>query len=299
MGGAIILKIHVRKIYSSSVFAAQRKITHQFDTYLQSNEDIVLDMLNAELQHYPNYIQDAYVPYLYGENVSYHVTDDQQGNLRINILLKVPYQNLILCNIFQEGAKYEKYIQYIQKYVESGYADSTFVGQAVFSTWVYIKKNDTVDTVEDQILEELKTGVRYDLECGYYYDSSGKIQSVEFDDFLEYIRSNLKKSKKSKYASMVHQLKLEAEDGINSIYEQTESGAYIDSIVQSVEDSVGVWSEPSIQGGFGSIAFIDTSTDDVIVEKDYEEYCDDIIDMAIRSKSKKDFISQLEQYYDM
>ena len=40
-------------------------------------------------------------------------------------------------------------------------------------------------------------------------------------------------------------------------------------------------------------------TDEVLLRKDYEDYCDDIIDMALQSKSKKGFVSQLKQYYDI
>lgn len=91
----------------------------------------------------------------------------------------------------------------------------------------------------------------------------------------------------------------EAEKGINSIYEQTKAGKYIDNIVQSIEDSLGIWSEPSVQWGHGIIEFLDDDTDEVLWRKDYEEYCDDIIDIAIESESKKEFISQLKQYYDI
>lgn len=98
---------------------------------------------------------------------------------------------------------------------------------------------------------------------------------------------------------LVIYLESERDEGINSIYEQTEAGSYIDSIAQSVEDSIGIWSQPSIQGGHGIIEFLDKDTDEVLLRKDYEDYCDDIIDMALQSKSKKGFVSQLKQYYDL
>lgn len=118
-------------------------------------------------------------------------------------------------------------------------------------------------------------------------------------NFEDYVKRQKGNNKKPTYRSIMSKLQSEVDTGINSIYEQTESGEYVDSIAQSVEDSLGIWSEPSIQAGHGSIIFRDKSTDDILLEKDYEEYCDDIIDMALQSKSKKGFVSQLKQYYDI
>lgn len=39
---------------------------------------------------------------------------------------------------------------------------------------------------------------------------------------------------------LVIYLESERDERINSIYEQTEAGSYIDSIAQSVEDSIGI-----------------------------------------------------------
>lgn len=125
-----------------------------------------------------------------------------------------------------------------------------------------------------------------------------KFESV-CNEFIKYCKANYKSSRESKWMIIVDALQSEGDEGINSIYEQTEAGSYIDSIAQSVEDSIGIWSQPSIQGGHGIIEFLDKDTDEVLLRKDYEDYCDDIIDMALQSKSKKDFISRLKQYYDI
>lgn len=291
------MKIYARKLYSSSVLAAEN-ITHEFDKYLDQNIGIIFNMLNQQIQTYPNYAYDAYAPYIDHNNIMYHVTDDQQGNVRIKILLKVPYENLILYNILLEGKKYEKYAKYVPQYVESSHLSATRVYQVVFSTWVFVRKDDTDSTLSDQIIEELNTRNRYDFSYSSYYGIDGKIHTVQFDDFLDHVRSKYTKSKTSTYDKMVKQLRLEAEDGINSIYEQTDSGDYIANIVEDVEDSMGVWSEISMRGGIGSIIFMNKDTDDILMVKDYQEYCDDIIDIAIESKSKKDLIYELKQYYE-
>ena len=102
----------------------------------------------------------------------------------------------------------------------------------------------------------------------------------------------------SAHDKMIKQLTLEADEGINSIYEQTDSGDYIASVVENVEDSLGILSEVSMRGGIGSIIFVDEDTDDILMVIDYQEYCDDIINIAIESKSKKDLIYELKQYYE-
>lgn len=102
----------------------------------------------------------------------------------------------------------------------------------------------------------------------------------------------------SKWMNIVDNLESESDKRINSIYEQTEAGSYIDDIVRSIEDSLGIWSEPSIQLGHGIIDFLDNDTDEFLWRKDYEEYCDDIINIAIESESKEEFMSQVKQYYD-
>lgn len=121
------------------------------------------------------------------------------------------------------------------------------------------------------------------------------------NEFIKYCKANYnyRRSRNPEWMNIVDNLESESDKGVNSIYEQTEAGSYIDNIVQTIEDSLGIWSEPSIQGGHGSIIFRDNDTDEVLLEKDYEEYCDDIIDMALQSKSKKEFVSQLKQYYDI
>lgn len=101
------------------------------------------------------------------------------------------------------------------------------------------------------------------------------------------------------WMNIIDNLESESDEGINSIYEQTEAGSYIDNIVQTVENSLGILSEYSVQWGHGIVEFLDEDTDEVLWRTDYEEYCDDIINMSLQSKSKKDFISRLKQYYDI
>lgn len=102
----------------------------------------------------------------------------------------------------------------------------------------------------------------------------------------------------SKWMNIVDNLESESDRGINSIYEQTKAGSYIDKIAQNVEDSMGIYGEPSIQLGHGIIDFLDNDTYEVLWRTDYEEYCNDIIDIAIESESKEEFMSQVKQYYD-
>lgn len=91
-------------------------------------------------------------------------------------------------------------------------------------------------------------------------------------------------------------LKSDYEEGINPVYEETESGSYIDDLSQQVENSLGVESQIDVQGGQGSIEFYD-SEGIFLTDLDYQQFCDDIITIALNCSTKRDYISQLKQYY--
>lgn len=123
-----------------------------------------------------------------------------------------------------------------------------------------------------------------------------------------YVRSNSKKSQKNlktvtssseeySWKAIQKELRDEASRGINSQYEGTRAGSYIEEICQDIEDAMGLLVEPSIQAGQGSISLENTETGKWIRE-DYEEFCQDIVDMALDAESEQDFKSDLKNFYD-
>lgn len=302
------MKIYKRKIIASSVFGATEEITHDFDHVLENNKNLILKMINERLEYlYTGKFLDMYAPYVKSDNLKFqasHVRYDWVDGSAIyefhfKIFLKVPFENTMLWTLADNRNNYSSYADYVRLYLEEVGLESAAVYQQIF--WGIIRQNKTTteEKLESELLQLLKDQSNYIIEEYRYYDSNLNTEYVPLTKFLEWVKPKVKKPRTSVYNKMIAQLQSESEDGINSIYEQTESGEYIDSIAQSVEDSLGIWSEPSIQGGHGSIIFRDKDTDEVLLEKDYEEYCDDVIDMALESKSKKGFMSQLKQYYDI
>lgn len=130
--------------------------------------------------------------------------------------------------------------------------------------------------------------------------SDNNIFSRLNDEFINYCRSKYidigSTENTVDWAEIINELESEIDDNINSIYEQTSAGSYIDDIAQEVESDMGIRGEPSIQGGMGSIIFYNED-DDVIYEADYEEFCNDIIDLAMDSESEQSFRSKLSSMY--
>jgi len=116
------------------------------------------------------------------------------------------------------------------------------------------------------------------------------------------IRKGLEKPTKQKrlnWKSLVNQLQREAEDGIDSLYKQTDAGSKLESIQQEVENALGIWLEPSIQAGRGGIWFYSSEDDSTLASNyDYQTFNEDTIDMAIESKNKTEFKKRYQDYLE-
>lgn len=83
----------------------------------------------------------------------------------------------------------------------------------------------------------------------------------------------------------------------DSLYEQDEFGEKLTDICQVVEDKLGYYVEPSIQGRQGGVWIYDNDTNEILVDGyDYETFNDEIIDIAINSSSKKEFMTKYKNY---
>lgn len=97
--------------------------------------------------------------------------------------------------------------------------------------------------------------------------------------------------------SLVDKLQSEAENGIDSLYEQTSAGEKLESLCNVVEDKLGTWLEPSIQGGMGSIMFYSTKDDSVLADDyDYQEYNEEVLNLAFDSKTQREFQTKYKQF---
>lgn len=106
-----------------------------------------------------------------------------------------------------------------------------------------------------------------------------------------------KSIRKSPWMSLMNKLQSELEEGIDPLYEQTSVGEELDTVCRSVEDKLGVYLEPSIQGGFGGIWIYSKEDDSTLVENyDYQDYNDEVINIALNSKTKREFQTNYKQF---
>jgi len=107
------------------------------------------------------------------------------------------------------------------------------------------------------------------------------------------------KSNRINWKSIVNQIKSEGEDGRDSLYEQTNAGMYIEGLQNQVEDKLGVWLEPSIEGGMGGIWIYSNKDDSTLAENiDYEGFNEDVLDAACNSKNKTEFLKWYKSYLE-
>lgn len=101
------------------------------------------------------------------------------------------------------------------------------------------------------------------------------------------------------WKSLANELESDAEDGIDSLYEQTDAGEKLQNIQYEVEDALGIWLEPSVQAGVGGIWFYSSEDDSTLVsDYDYQTFNEDTIDIAIESKNETEYKKRYKAYLE-
>lgn len=105
------------------------------------------------------------------------------------------------------------------------------------------------------------------------------------------------KPKRLSWSKLISQLRREAEDGVDSLYEQTSAGDEISSLCTAVENKLGIWLEPSIQGGQGGIWIYSSEDNSTLAsDYDYQTYNDNVISLALQSKNATEFKNEYESF---
>ena len=143
-------------------------------------------------------------------------------------------------------------------------------------------------------MEEIRLGLENGVDVSMYADPKyvwGQMREI---------RKSLEgpaKPKRVDWKSLVNTLKREAEDGIDSLYELTDAGQTLTGIQQEVEEKLGIWLEPSIQGGRGGIWFYSSEDDSVLAGNyDYQTFNDISIQLAYSAKNKTEFKKAYKNY---
>jgi len=198
-----------------------------------------------------------------------------------------------------------KVIRYgLQKGLDvSVYADPKYDYEQMHEIWSGLNMGVDVSWYADpkyarsqmrQILYGLFSGVDVSQYADPKYDWE---QMLEIRKGLE--SGGAGKSKRINWKSLVNNLQREAEDGIDSLYKQTDAGSKLESIQQEVENALGIWLEPSVQAGRGGIWFRSSEDDSTLVSNyDYQTFNEDTVDMAIESKNKTEYKKRYKAYLE-
>lgn len=103
-------------------------------------------------------------------------------------------------------------------------------------------------------------------------------------------------NKISNWRSLKSKLIHESEENIDSLDEQTSAGLYLEKVCKKLENTLGVELEPSIQGGIGGIWFYSADGDVIAEDYDYNTFNEEVVDLAIQSKTSKEFTAKYKKY---
>lgn len=137
------------------------------------------------------------------------------------------------------------------------------------------KSSDSYNNFVDKIYSWMNNYAKY-----YEVDNDTNYKSLSWDDI------------KSKIDEDVNEYG-------NIFYHSDESsiGNYIESAVQKVEEKLGIFVEPNVQLGSGSVSVYDSNTDDLLFEEDYETWYNDLIDLVYDSTSLNNYSTKVKKYY--
>ena len=159
------------------------------------------------------------------------------------------------------------------------------------------KIKDIVYRGLDESLENYMNGDVLELSNSGYAGDKRSSQLLNYINLsFEYLRNRDRRKQNSGWKKLISNLESDIADGINPIYTGTYEGNQIDELSRKIESKLGISSEVNLQGENGSIEFYD-STDNLISSLQYRDWCDELINLALKSKSKQKFESKLTEYY--
>ena len=174
----------------------------------------------------------------------------------------------------------------------SKFSSNKFGNDEFYKWWVRSSNHryKLLDVTKDQIQDKF----------GNYDSVEDLLPRSELLKIFKQFEQGLQSSKQTKsehtsitWRSLVKHLTSEDYDAD----EQDEYTEFLDSVCMSVEEKMGLFVEPSVQGSQGGVWIYDNDTNDTLVEDyDYETFNEEITDLAINSSSKKEFITKYKDY---
>lgn len=108
----------------------------------------------------------------------------------------------------------------------------------------------------------------------------------------------VKASNISKFDSMKEQLNSEWRTGLDPLDERTDAGEYVIDLSLEVEKDLGIFSEPSIQGGFGGVWLYNESYHKLAADVDYQDFNETLINCVLSSSNEQEAKNKMKKYYE-
>lgn len=110
----------------------------------------------------------------------------------------------------------------------------------------------------------------------------------------QYIRAS-----SSRWDSIIDELRDEYyEQDIDSLYEMTRAGQYIQDICLRVEGELDLFTETSTRGWMGSITFYNNDDGDELATLDIQNFDEAVLNLAVESSSEAEFASRYKRYLE-
>lgn len=124
-------------------------------------------------------------------------------------------------------------------------------------------------------------------------DGTAKFRSIDDDD---YVAASLDFD--NDWEVFKDLLAEDCETSYDPIYDLTECGEYLSDICMQVEEELGIWGEPSVQGGNGFIEWMTIDGDEPVGSSSCPGINLDIVDLAFDANSEQDFINMYREYLE-
>lgn len=105
-----------------------------------------------------------------------------------------------------------------------------------------------------------------------------------------------KQDAESQWSELLEDLRSDFDQYISDpLYEQTPAGSFVLDLCYSAEREMGIYLEPSVQGGQGGIWIYDENGSLVADDIDYADFNNAILDLVFEVKNSTEFINKYKE----
>lgn len=193
----------------------------------------------------------------------------------------------------------------VEANIDAKHVDKDFRVEIICGATVAFKSNMTILVdYESKIQKFNKGGFDKKLQSIYNkvikkVDSIASKMNWKLKENYQYNLVELSKeyNDENSWIELLKNLKADLNNYVDPIYEQTSEGMELQLLCGEVDKNKGIQCIPSIQLGIGSMEFYDKQ-ENFISSMDYQDYNNEIIDIAFDSKHTSEFKNKYSKFLD-